>query len=280
MKRIAVATTLVLAFALPAAAQPPAIPKNPQIDIAYVPPQDPRHQAIHQRMTKIQILERFQQFLSPLKLDRKITVKMDQCGGAMSVPYQSSGTVTICYEHLLAIYNNLPIERAVIFGRDAANRLLYLTQDEALIGAVVQVLLHQTAYAVFDILKIPIWGSIDDAASNTAGFIMLEFGDNVAWVTLLGSAWFFAQRGIVGTGVFTDTVRQTDAQQFYNYLCLAYGASPNQYRFLVNAFNLPQGRANFCAQDYFRLRAAFRKTILPKIDAGLLKQVKAAKWLP
>ena len=34
------------------------------------------------------VLETLQEFLSPLKLPSKITVKMDQCGGALTVPYK------------------------------------------------------------------------------------------------------------------------------------------------------------------------------------------------
>jgi hypothetical protein len=285
MKHVAIASALGLALlglalAPPAAAQPPAIAKNPQIDVAYVAPKNPRFQSIHARMTKLRVLETLQQFLSPLKLNRKITVKLDECGGAITVPYQPQGPVTICYEHIMLIRANLPAEGVVNFGRDESGRPMRLTLTQALVGAVVQLLLEQTAYAVFDVLQIPVWGTVDDAATNVAGFIMLEFGDEVAWTTLMGSAWFLAQRGLWGTGFFSDTVRQSEAQRFYNYLCIAYGARPSRYRFLVNSANLPENRAKYCPRVYLQLRSSFRQTIMPHVDRDLLAQARATRWLP
>ena len=51
-------------------------------------PADVRFDLIHDRMRQLEVLETLQEFLSPLKLPRKIMVKMDQCGGALTVPYQ------------------------------------------------------------------------------------------------------------------------------------------------------------------------------------------------
>jgi hypothetical protein len=109
---------------------------------------------------------------------------------------------------------------------------------------------------------------------------MLDFGEELAWTSILGSAWYLAQRGMLGTGFFSDTARPHEAQRFYNYLCLAFGKLPKTYAFLVNASNLPQQRANQCSQEYHRAARAFRTVFRNHIDQQLLARVKARKdWL-
>jgi hypothetical protein len=276
MKWVPGVAALVLAFGSPASAQDNPFPRNPQIEVEYVAPKNPRFQVRHDRMKQLRTLELLQEFLSPLKLPRKLVVKMDDCGGALIMPYKSQGVVTICYEYIAEIEANAPVEGVVLFGPGRK-----LTGQQTIAGAIVHLMLHQTAYAVFDILEIPIWGRLDDAVDNVAGFIMLEFGEEVAWTTLLGSAWFMAQRGILGAGFFSDAARPSEAQRFYNFLCLAYGAQPATYAFLINSFNLPDARARFCKQDYMKLRGAFRATFVAEhVDRALLAAVQKRKWLP
>jgi hypothetical protein len=253
-----------------------AFPRNPNIDVAYVRPTDRKFDLIHDRMRQLEVLETLQEFLSPLKLPRKITVKMDQCGGALTLPYKAHGAVTICYEHLAAIRDTAPQDGFVSFGQGRQ-----LTAEQAVAGGVARLILYETSFAVFDVLKIPVWGRLEEAADNVTALIMLEFGEELAWTTILGSAWYLAQRGLLGTGFFSDAARPLEAQRFYNYLCFAYGAQAKSYEFLVNGFNLPPERAKLCREEYFKLRRAFRSTFLRHIDPKLIEQVKGRRaWLP
>lgn len=276
MKPLAAAIALTLAVPT-ACAQDAPFPRNPNIDVAYVRPADSRFALTHDRMRQLEVLQTLQEFLSPLKLPAKITVTMDQCGGALTIPYKpGSGAVTICYEHLNAIRDTAPQDGFVSFG---AGR--QLTADQAVAGGVARLLLYETSFAVFDVLKIPVWGRIEEATDNVTALIMLDFGGDLAWTTILGSAWYLAQRGLLGTGFFTDAAQPLEAQRFYNYLCFAYGAQPNQYGFLVNGFNLPADRAVFCRGELFNLRRAFRATFMRHVDVQLLERVKKRRsWLP
>src|SRR5215467_5744672 len=85
-----------------ALAQAPAVPPNPQIEIAYVEPATPDYRPIYERLKQRQVLEELRQFLSPLLLTRKVQVKVDQCGG-MTSRYQPGGPVVICYEYVARI---------------------------------------------------------------------------------------------------------------------------------------------------------------------------------
>lgn len=267
-----------LALAVPSAcAQDAPFPRNPNIDIAYVRPTDSRFALTYDRMRQLEVLQTLQEFLSPLKLPRKITVRMDQCDGALILPYKpGSEVVTICYEHLNVIRDTAPQDGFVAFGAGRE-----LTADQAVAGGVARLLLYETSFAVFDVLKIPVWGRIEEATDNVTALIMLDFGEELAWTTIVGSAWYLAQRGLLGTGFFSEAARPLEAQRFYNYLCFAYAAQPKTYGFLVNGFNLPAERARLCREEFFRLRRSFRATFLPHIDVQLLERVKKRRsWLP
>jgi hypothetical protein len=281
MKSFALAAALTLAVPASVPAQDTdnagPFPRNPNIDIVYVRPADNRFALIYDRMRQLEVLQSLQEFLSPLKLPRKITVKMDQCGGALTVPYQpAGGVVTICYEHLTSIRDTAPQDGFVSFGQGRE-----LTADQAVAGGIARLVLYETSFAVFDVLKIPVWGRIEEAADNVTALIMLDFGGEMAWTTILGSAWYLAQRGLLGTGFFSDAARPLEAQRFYNYLCFAYGAQAKSYEFLVNGFNLPPDRAKLCREELFKLRRAFRATFNRHVDPQLMERVKKRKnWLP
>jgi hypothetical protein len=274
-----VGAALALAASSPVLAQDTKsdapFPRNANIDIAYVRPADNRFALTYDRMRQLEVLETLQEFLAPLKLPGKITVKMDQCGGALTVPH-NQGVVTICYEQLGAIRESAPRDGGVSFGQGRE-----LTAEQATAGGIARLILYETSFAVIDVLKIPVWGRIEEAADNVTALIMLDFGEELAWTTILGSAWYLAQRGMLGTGFFSDAARPLEAQRFYNYLCFAYGAQPRAYGFLVNGFNLPPDRARLCREEIFKLRRAFRGTFMRHVDVQLLERVKKRKnWLP
>src|SRR5712692_1818831 len=77
----AVISTVAMAqerpIANPTAGQASWGPPNPQIDIAYVEPRDPRFRPIYDKLKQRQVLEELQSFLAPLRLPRKLQVKID-----------------------------------------------------------------------------------------------------------------------------------------------------------------------------------------------------------
>jgi hypothetical protein len=280
MKCIVCALALVLtataAVAQPATPAPAPVLPNPQIETVYVEPMNANYQPIYDRLKRRRVLEDLATFLAPLKLPRKLTVKIDECGGAMTVPYQPQGPVTICYESVER-FERLAPEGLVIIGpaifSDTRNNPGFMSRNDALIGAFVQTALTQVAYAVFDVYQLPVWGREEFAADNVAGFLMLQFGKEVAWRTLTGSAWFLAQSGATGLGDFYSA-RSPEAQRFFNYVCLAYASDPVLFGFVVKTSNLPEERAKFCAQDYRKLLYSFNATIMPHVDRDVLEKVK------
>src|SRR5262245_10262092 len=115
MKPFAPAVALIMAAASPAFSQDYSFPRNPNIEVEYAVPTTPGLRDTHDRMRKLNVLQTLQEFLSPLKLKRTIKVRMDQCSGALSIPYKPDGPVTICYEHLNAIRANAPKDGVIQF---------------------------------------------------------------------------------------------------------------------------------------------------------------------
>ena len=258
--------------AVPASAQIPADLKNDQIEIAYMQPKTAAFRPIYDKLKQRQVLEQLRAFMAPLSLTRKLQVKIDECGKS-SAPYEPGGAVTICYEYIGEIERLAPREKTA----------LGVTREVATAGAFVQVVLHEMAHATFDVLQIPVWGREEDAADKLAGFIMMQFGKDVALTTLTGTAHFFEASDRTWTGSDFSDVRSPEAQRYYNYLCLAHGgpASEAFKPFLQQIKFLQLARAKRCATEYSDLRWAFQKTILPHVDQDVLQKVQAMQiFLP
>jgi hypothetical protein len=255
----------------PPPAPPPATGSdwgNSQVDIAYAEPQDPQFRPIRERLMRRQVLEQLRLFLSPLRLPRKLLVQTGQCN-AERRPYQPGGPVTICYEYIAKVDRTAPREPSP--GG--------LPRETMIVGAFIQAVLHEVAIATFDILEIPVWGRETDAADKLAGFIMVQFGKDVALKIMIGAAWFFDASERQWNQSDFASEQSPEAQRFFNYLCIAFGSDPASFKFLISQNLLPVRRAQRCTNEFFALRLAFRKTILPHVDQQLLKRVQSATWL-
>ena len=278
----AVGSAAALAVTLSAAAeQASSVPPNPQIDVAYTPPTDANLGPIYDRLRKRNVLETLQQFLAPVQLDRRLLVKFDQCG-ATSVRYRPLGPVTICYEYVEQIERMAPRTTVALVQGG-------VTPESALVGPVVQEVLHGVAVALFDILDVPVWGRLDDAADRVAAFIMLQFGPAVAWNTIVGTTWFLAGNATLPAD-YAD-VRGAIAQRYYTTLCIAYGSEKrglfgakalagfSEFVKTTAAGSLPASRAASCGNEYDLINQAFADTIMPRLQPELLKQVQSTNWI-
>jgi Putative metallopeptidase len=264
----AIAALLVSLMIPPASAQQlPADLQNPNVEIVYKEPRTAAFKPIAERVKQRRVLEQLRVFLAPLRLPRKLTVNVDECGTAMLQP---QGTVIICYEVIDQI-------------EKIAAKADPVMRDRVLIGAFVQAAFHETAHAVFDILQVPVWGRANDAADRLAAFIMVHFGEDVAMQTILGTAEFFRLSGRTWTGSEFAEVNSPEAQRFFNYLCIAVGGAPQSFAFLVNPKEkeeqlLPDRRAERCRGEFAQVRQAFNLRIMPHVDPDLLVKVRAIQW--
>ncbi len=140
--------------------------------------------------------------------------------------YTPGAPMTLCYEYIAE-------PRAGGARRQAAHRRTGLHQGGR---AGRRLRAHRrctrSRARVFDLLEIPVWGREEHAADRVAGFLMFQFGEKVAYRTLVGTSWFLAQsstaanRAAVGRFLLYPRADAETLQRFYNTLCIALGGDP------------------------------------------------------
>jgi Putative metallopeptidase len=253
------------------AAAPPDLKSN-RIEISYVKPTNQAHQNIYEVLQQRRVLERFQGYLSALRLPRTLFLKTAGCDGVSNAWYdESEHTVTVCYEYIDEVLRNAP-EVATAGG---------VTRQDAIIGPTIEVFLHEVGHAIFHLLKVPILGREEDAADHVASYLMLHLDKDIAPQAVGGVAFMYGHEMKSQTPRHEQFagVHGVAAQRFYNLLCLAYGEDPKLFADLVEKKYLPESRAEGCADEYKQVDYAFRKLIYGYIDQAQVKKVKPKKLL-
>ena len=246
--------------------------RSKRIDIQYVAPKSPDHQRMYQLLKADRALERIQTLLSPLRLPRRLLLKIEGCDGVSNAWYDGE-SVTVCYEYLDDVWKNAPQETTPEG----------VTPVDALIGPFIDVFLHEVGHAVFDILDIPVLGREEDAADYFSVYIMLKFEKSEARRLIFGSAYVYkddlkSPQVTVPLREFAD-VHGTPSQRFFNVLCIAYGADRDLFADLVKSGALPQKRADSCEDEFLKLDASFKRLMGPFVDRRLARRVHK-NWLP
>jgi len=268
MKSIALAFALLFALALPAVAQVSLLEGS--IGYEYRSAKAPENNQMRERLMKRQMLEELVQFLSPLKLQRRLVITTEECPGSGLNAWYSprDARITLCYQYLN------------MFAKYAAepNMLPGFTREEVFIGSVLSTTLHELGHAVFHLLDIAVFGHEEDAADQIAAFVMLQFGPSVARTTIKGAAYKWFMAATRGAPAYWDN-HGAAAQRYYNYLCIAYGGQPQTFNDLATGGLLPRARVSECTTEYQQVRHAFGETMMRHIDPEKLRQVLAKQWL-
>ena len=199
--------------------------------------------------------------------------------------YDGRGTLHLCYSWFYFLENDVakeyPRPQNEPFSQTSLGLIPGFTRAEVILGGSVSVTLHELGHAVFDLLSIPRFGREEDAADEFAGFFMIQFGPPVALTTVKGTynAWhhFHAERMIASKGALQTSLEgdshSLDIQRAYNFLCLAYGKDQETFNDLAENL-LPRVRKEHCKDEYDQAELAFKKTLLPKINRDLMKEVQ------
>ena len=254
----------------PATAQTLSKLRSDRIQISYVAPKNPAHQPVFRLLKERQVLEKFKEFLSPLRLPRTLRLKLEGCDGEVNAWYED-GAITVCYELIDDILQNAPKETT------AAG----VTRLDAIVGPTIEVFLHEVGHAVFDYLGVPVLGREEDAADQFAAYLLLQFAKNDSKRLIAGVAYSYhldASRPTRKKNPFADE-HGLPAQRFYNVLCMAYGADAKLFADLVEKGHLPKERAEGCEGEYGQVSWAMTKLILPYVDERRARQVRAKRLL-
>jgi hypothetical protein len=276
------------AASLPALAQltpaPSPSPKGPVllglagVQVEYKEPTNPAHRPIYDRLKNRKVLEQYREFMSPLRLKRSLNVAITPCNGVINAFYLM-GNISYCYE-LIA-----DMERQI----RETNVLPGFRREDAVVGGFVSTLLHETGHAIFHLLDIPLFGREEDAADAIAAYVSLQFGATTARRILTGTAFVWRaseldrQKRGTGNRQFHDYSDEhgTDAQRFYNTLCIALGSDQAERTSTFNDFVqlLPERRRGHCAREYMHVKGAFARYVLPHVDQALMQKVRQMQIL-
>lgn len=293
----AAALALAALLAVPAAAQTPLppLPPNPNITIDYMEPVDPTRldfdpddpkltkddkdklakmfanyealKGVREGLMRHRLLERFALFLTPLKLPTTLRLRAKQCDEPNAFYNRTETSITMCYEYI-QLFERIAPKETTPQG---------ITRDDAILGAIISTMLHETGHALFSIYRIPVLGREEDGADQLAGFVMLQFGTDVAQITIKGAAWKWLSYD--WSDASYHGVHSTAQARFYNYLCLGYGGNPQAFQKFVDLGWLPKWRAPLCQNEYNQVKLAFEKTIGPHLDLDLVDRVQNTTWL-
>jgi hypothetical protein len=271
------AALLLLAAASPSAAAPAPAPapkgRTGLVRPSYEPPKNPAHQALYAHFREKKLLETFAEVLGAIRLPRELWLRFAGCDGESNAWFDADEhRITFCYEFLAEL------DQAAVGGAEYG-----ISREDALDGAVVFVLLHESGHAIFNYLQVPILGREEDAADHFAGYFLLRAGKAVARRALAGAAWMYKHDSgarKIDESDFAD-VHGLDAQRLYNVLCMAYGSDPDGYRSLVDKGHLPRDRAEGCADEYAQVGYAVNQLISASLDPNAVAKTRArhkAKW--
>jgi hypothetical protein len=272
MTSVIMRTVMAVLALLAASATAAADFKPNRIDIQYVPPKSSDYESLYKRVQERRRLEMLRDLLAPLRLPRRLLLKTEGCDGEVNAWYDD-GAITVCYEYLDWVLQAAP-EQTTPDG---------IAPIDAVSGPVIQIILHEAGHAVFDLLKIPIFGREEDAADQFSAYLMLMAGKDEVHRLISGAAYQFksgaqSESQNIATKRFADE-HGTLAQRFYNILCLAYGADEDLFQDIVANGYLPKSRAEGCSDEYANVAYAFKTLIGPYIDRKLGAKMHK-NWLP
>src|SRR5207249_3027030 len=144
-------------------------------------------------------------------------------------------------------------------GRNAS----FATPQEVIVGALIGTVLHEVARAAFDMLRVPVLGSDDDAADQLAGLIGLQFGPDVARAVIKGTYLLWTTYDGAGRAKklpYNFAGRSSvSPQRADNILCIGFGGQPATFQEFIDKNLLPDGRAKHCPDEYRQAADAFEK---------------------
>jgi hypothetical protein len=255
----------------------PAAPPHERISIAYEAPKNPEHQKVYELVKQRRVLEILKGILSPFRLPVDLEIRTVGCDGVANAYFDHKGgqrTIRMCYEFLQVMLQELPNEEGA-------------TRNDALIGQLFLVLLHEAGHAIYDIFEVPVLGSQEDAADQFAGYVMLQFGGDRAYRLIRGAAHSF-RRIIARIKDRPDVTLPLTAfanehsrpeRRFYNLTCSAYGYDEKLFASLVDDEWLPESRARRCKAEFEDIRFALRRLVGQHVDKAVARTVIETRWL-
>jgi len=277
-RKIAVVAASVVLWGTPLSAQTERAPLvTDQVRVTLAPPMEARHQPIRDSLQQRNVPGLIRSILSPVRLPRELLIEIKGCDGSEDTYYNDS-VVTLCYEYIELLQRHSPS-----MGTPGG-----VARADALLGAIIDTLLHEAGHGIFDLLEIPVLGREEDAADFYAAYTALQLRHEDSMRIVEGAAYMFASEARTalekpfGTGAYAGE-HGLAPQRYFNYLCMAYGSNPSAFNQLAMDGGLPLSRFEACTEEYALLKRAFDKLIIPNMDLDMWDRVRGElrfAWAP
>lgn len=178
-------------------------------------------------------------------IPRDVGVRFAECGEANAYFYESEMQISMCVELLAEMEQDFS---QVIANEDE--------RDEAVAGAFTAILLHEVGHALVSVLEIPITGREEDAVDQLSAWVLIE--GEMADAVLSSAATNYSNGGQFDPEALADE-HSLDQQRYFNMVCWVYGSDPATRASLIADWELPEARAERCADEYELLRYSWAR---------------------
>jgi hypothetical protein len=144
---------------------------------------------------------------------------------------------------------------------------------------VIAIYYHEFGHALIDILKLPVFGQEEDAADVLSAVLINRFFDEetarrIAYATAFG---FLGEQDLSEAEraqVAYWDVHGPDLQRYYTFVCLIYGANPEEREDLAEELRLPPPRRVTCEEEFELANDSWGPVIDDLMDAGAGRSIR------
>lgn len=131
------------------------------------------------------------------------------------------------------------------------------TEDQvaAALDANLSIFYHEMGHALIDVMQLPVLGLEEDAADILSALLISQLWDAESSEQKLRAAaglWAASAAETASSGYLPAqwSVHSPDERRYFTYVCLWYGAAPEERAEVAAELGLPEGRAATCPAEY------------------------------
>lgn len=112
---------------------------------------------------------------------------------------------------------------------------------------------HELGHALIDVLQLPVLGREEDAADTLSSLLIDAIWDEDAATAIIydtANAYLLFDAETNREDMSYADTHGLDLQRYYNLVCLFYGANPDVRDDIATELELPQDRAEGCAEEF------------------------------
>ena len=149
----------------------------------------------------------------------------------------------------------IPLLLSLCLATPLAAKQMDKATEDFVAANMIAIFYHEFGHALIDIMKLPIFGQEEDAADVLSAVLIHEFFEEETAVKIAyATAFGFLGENDIDTAEKQDVaywdVHGPDLQRYYTFVCLIYGAAPEERLDVARDLNLPERRLDTCEEEY------------------------------